>query len=601
MKRWLIRLAIRILKQYSENAEPFDSDYLLRKLPMEVAVYDRDGKYIFVNEYYCPDEMLRRQLPGRDDYFYFSQIGAETGPLKKREENRQKALAEKRIVHFTEGIYLARTDKTRYYKRFAQPFADGAYVALFGSDLTAVVHAQKELKYLAYHDKLTGLFNRDAFNEQLDQVLMELERLPEKTTVALLFCDLDNFKLVNDSLGHDYGDRVLQEVSRRLRETLRKSDRIYRLGGDEFVVILKNLKNDYEAGLVAQKLIAAISQPYIINQTTINYLSASVGIVLMPQNGTNRELLIKKADTAMYLAKKQGKDGYRFYSDQISQTASRTMQLEKNLRELVVKGVFNEQMHIVYQPIFEKENDNHFRIAGGEALIRWKSPDSGMVPPSQFIPIAEKSNLIIPIGQWVLERSLYEYRNFYQITGNREFYLSVNLSTKQLHSNKLIGLIRELIETLDINPRMLQFELTETSYLEQDERVIRNLHALIDLGVRIAIDDFGSGYASMSYLQRVPATAIKIDRAFVNNLENNRQHREMIRSIIQLSKNLKLDIIAEGVEDVHQLQILDKYKCTKYQGFLFGRPVSYADFSKALSKNSSMEINLSVAAASALS
>ena len=394
---------------------------------------------------------------------------------------------------------------------------------------------------------------------------------------------------------------MLQEVSRRLRETLRKSDRIYRLGGDEFVVILKNLKNDYEAGLVAQKLIAAISQPYIINQTTINYLSASVGIVLMPQNGTNRELLIKKADTAMYLAKKQGKDGYRFYSDQISQTASRTMQLEKNLRELVVKGVFNEQMHIVYQPIFEKENDNHFRIAGGEALIRWKSPDSGMVPPSQFIPIAEKSNLIIPIGQWVLERSLNEYRDLYQIIGNREFYLSVNLSTKQLHSKKLAGLIRELIETLNINPRMLQFELTETSYLEQDERVIRNLHALIDLGVRIAIDDFGSGYASMSYLQRVPATAIKIDRAFVNNLENNRQHREMIRSIIQLSKNLKLDIIAEGVEDVHQLQILDKYKCTKYQGFLFGRPVSYADFSKALSKNSSMEINLSVAAASALS
>ena len=592
MKKWIIKFAYWLLKRTDNAFFSFDSMYLLKKLPLEVAVYDRQGRYVFVNDYYCPEESLRNSLVGKDDYYYFSQIGADIGPLEKRRQNRVKALSDKRIIHFTESINLTAKNKTLYYKRYFRPLDNGDYTAFVGSDLTAVIHAQKELKYLAYHDKLTGLFNRDAFNEQVDQVLMELERLADGTIVALLFCDLDNFKLVNDSLGHDYGDRVLQDVSRRLRQTLRKSDQIYRIGGDEFVVVLRNLKNDFEAGMVAQKLIDVLSKPYEINNTTINYVSASVGIVLMPQNGTNREVLIKKADTAMYLAKKHGKKEYRYYSDSHTKSAVRSMRMEKNLRELVINGDFNQQLDIVYQPIYEKEKENSYRIAGTEALIRWNNPDIGAVRPSQFIPIAEKSNLIIPIGQWVLERALKDFRQLGQYDRTDKLYLSVNLSTKQLHSKELIEIIAGLIKELDIKPQKIQCELTETSYLEQNERVIRNLRELIELGIRIAIDDFGSGYASMAYLQRIPASAIKIDRLFVSNLAKNKHHQELIRSIIQLGKNMNMDIIAEGVEDISQLRFLDEHKCNKYQGFLFGRPTGLNTFRQMLERRPRLEFKL---------
>ncbi len=594
MRKLIEKLAYWILKKVSSQAVPFNSLSLVDKLPMDVAVYDREGRYIYVNENYCPEETIRKQLPGRDDYFFFEQINADQNLLTVRNINRLKALEKNSKVHYLETIHWKHKENVTYYYRNFLPIENGKYILSYGSNRTAMFLAQRELKYLAHHDKLTGLHNRDAFNEQVDQVLREQERITDGTIVALLFCDLDNFKLVNDSHGHDHGDIVLKEVADRFRKTLRKSDQIFRIGGDEFVVVLRNLKNDFEAGLVAQKLIHTISQPYVIGDISINYVSMCVGIVLVPNNGLEREALVKKADTAMYHAKKRGKKGYRFYSEQLTEATILSLKMEKNLRELVINEDFGKQFDIEYQPIYRKEDDNHFRIVGSEALVRWHNPDIGYVHPGHFIPVAEKSDLIIPIGQWVLERALKDFRELDKSAKMDNFYISVNLSAKQLHSKELVEVIQEVINRFGIDPNKLQFELTETSYLAKDEVVYDNLKALRNIGVKIAIDDFGSGYASMVYLQRVPASTLKIDRSFVKYLEKNEHHKELVRSIIQLGKNLHMSIVAEGVENMGQLRFLEKHECDKLQGFLFSKPISFTKLSKELKQNRMINIRPTV-------
>ena len=585
MRKLIEKLAYWILKKVSSHSVPFNNLYLVDKLPMDIAVYDREGRYVYVNENYCPDEAIRKKLIGRDDYFYFEQINANQSLLTIRNTNRTKALEKNSKVHFLEAIHWNHKENITYYYRNFLPIEGGKYVLSYGSNRTAMFLAQKELKYLAHHDKLTGLHNRDAFNEQVDQVLREQERVIDGTIVALLFCDLDNFKLVNDSHGHDHGDMVLKEVADRFRKTLRKSDQIFRIGGDEFVVVLRNLKNDFEAGLVAQKLIHSISQPYVIGEISINYVSMCIGIVLVPHNGLERESLVKKADTAMYHAKKRGKKGYRFYSEELTEATILSLKMEKNLRELVINRDFGKQFDIEYQPIYGKDNAHRYRIVGSEVLVRWNNPDIGYVHPGHFIPVAEKSDLIIPIGQWVLERALKDFRKLEQSAKVEKFYVSVNLSAKQLHSKELVKVIQEVINRFGIDPEKLQFELTETSYLAKDEQVYDNLKALRNIGVKIAIDDFGSGYASMVYLQRVPASTLKIDRSFVRHLAGNEHHRELVRSIIQLGKNLNMDIVAEGVEDWEQLQFLEGHNCDRFQGFLFSKPISFTKLNKELELN----------------
>ena len=590
MKKMIEKLAYWVLKKVSSQSIPFNSQKLIDKLPLDVAVYDRQGRYVYVNKNYCPDDALRKQLIGRDDYFFFEKVNAKQDLLTIRNINRVKALEKNKTVHFLETIRWNHKNNETYYYRYFLPIEDGKYVLFYGSNRTATKLAQNELKYLAYHDKLTGLHNRDAFNERVDQVLREQERVTDNTIVALLFCDLDNFKLVNDSHGHDHGDMVLKEVAKRLIRTLRKSDQIFRIGGDEFVVVLRNLKNDFEAGLVAQKLIHTVSQPYVIGEVSINYISMCVGIVLVPQNGLERESLVKKADTAMYHAKKRGKKGYRFYSEQLTEATILSLKTEKNLREMVINKDFGNQFDIEYQPIYKKEDDYHFRIVGSEALVRWNNPDIGCVRPGHFIPVAEKSDLIIPIGQWVLERALQDLRKLEESAKTDDFYVSVNLSTKQLYSKELIEAIQDVINRFSIEPKKLQFELTETSYLAKDEIVYNNLKELRNIGVKIAIDDFGSGYASMVYLQRVPASSLKIDRSFVRHLTINEHHRELVRSIIQLGKNLKLEIVAEGVEEFKQLRFLETHKCDRFQGFLFSKPMNFTKFSEELKKNALIDI-----------
>jgi len=570
---------------------------ILDKVPMEVAVYSTKGNYTFVNRQYVPDGDLAREIIGRDDEYLFRLLGIDVESARMRRDNFNKALTEKRTVRFTEKLHFKAKDKIVYYKRFFQPvFAENGEdikaVTLFGSNITAIIHAQQELKYIAHHDKLTGLHNRDAFNEQLDQIILEAERDPLNRLTAIIFCDLDNFTLVNDSLGHDAGDKVLREAAQRMKDTLRKSDQIFRLGGDEFVCLAKNIRNDLDASRIAMKLIEALSSPYYFSGAKISYLSNSVGIVLFPRDGKDRDTLVKRADMAMYTAKKEGKNGYRFFSQKLNDESQNRLKLERDLHDLVNNCSFDNHLRVFYQPIVERSLKGGFKIIGSEALLRWQNPEMGLIPPKVFIPIAEENNLIEPIGEWVFYQSCKEFRKLAE-EFNYPLYVSVNFSAKQLHSKNLIPGIEKIIAEFNVSPENLQFELTETSYLVDDKMVAANLKQIEELGIRIAIDDFGVGFASLVYLLKVPATVIKIDRSFISRLTTNRRHRDLVKSIIILGKNLNKEVIAEGVEKMEQVDFLKEQQCDKYQGYLFSKPMPFGDYRKLLQKDKEIHMIIS--------
>jgi diguanylate cyclase (GGDEF)-like protein len=560
---------------------------LFQNVPVEIAIYDVDRKYRYVNNLYAVDEKLRAKIIGKDDAFYFRKIGINSDCVEKRQVNFSKALEQKRTIRFTEKLEFTHKKKVLYYKRSFQPiFSDTdnkiTGVCLYGSDLTAVIHGQQELKYLAFHDKLTGLKNRDGFYEQLDQIIIDLPRDTEKRFSAILFCDLDNFKLVNDSLGHDIGDMVLVEASKRIKNSLRKTDFVFRLGGDEFTVIIRHLHNHFEAGMVASKIIHNLSQPYRIRGHNITYLSTSVGIVLITEQAGDRETIVKKADTAMYESKRKGKNQFQFYTESMSEDSLNRLQIENNLQNMVRNNEFSKQLKMLYQPIIEQKDDGKFKIIGSEALLRWNSPELGRVLPGAFIGIAEETNLISSMGDWILQKVC---KDIYPVTGeNEDFYVSINLSAKQLKSEHIVEKIKRIIKLVKIRPENIQLELTETSYMEDEKEVSQRIAELRELGVRLAIDDFGIGFASLVYLQNIPASTIKIDRSFVRHVCSSKKDQQLVKSIIDMGINLEKDVVAEGVEKPEHLQFLGSQRCHKYQGYLFSRPLTLNDLKKILRK-----------------
>ncbi|MGD9900861.1 MAG: putative bifunctional diguanylate cyclase/phosphodiesterase [Calditrichaceae bacterium] len=577
----------------SGDTEPvsFKNEYmLLQKVPMEVAVYNSEGKYEFVNELYLVDAKLRKSILGKDDDYFFKLMGISSDSSLKRKENFARVLTEKKTIRFTEELYFHEKNKSLYYKRYYQPiFKDNeskeiSHICFFGSNLTAVVLSQKELKYLAYHDKLTGLRNRDAFYEQLDQILLESERDAARSINAVLFCDLDNFKLVNDTLGHDIGDMVLKEAAKRMNDSLRKSDYVFRLGGDEFTVIARRLKQEFQASTVAERLIKNLSEPYFIKNHKITYLTPSIGIVFFPRDGKDRETLVKNADIAMYNAKKRGKNNYQFFSKDMTDKSMNRLKIENNLRTMVKDKTFDKQLKMVYQPIIEKKTNGDYKVVGSEALVRWQNPELGAVPPVSFIPIAEENNLINRLGDWIFNKTCQEFNSVIRKI-NPNLYVSINLSAKQLKSTNMIKSLERILKASDIDPKYIQLELTETSYLDDQKEVITNINELNRLGIKLAIDDFGIGFASLVYLHKIPATSIKIDRSFIQHIGTSEKNKELVKSIIVLGQNLNKEVIAEGVEEPEHLAFLGAQKCYKYQGYLFSKPLDLADFGKLVEKD----------------
>ncbi len=553
-----------------------------QNLPTEFAIFDLSGRYKFANSKYIREDEVREQIIGENDEFYFDKVGINSECVAKRKEMFERVIQDKKTVRFTEKLIFSDTNKTLYYKRSFQPvFENGnpenlSEVHLFGDNMTAVIHSQQELKFLAYHDKVTGLRNREAFYQELDQVVYESERKTDEFLSAVLFCDLDNFKLVNDSLGHDVGDNVLREVANRMMTCLRKSDFVFRLGGDEFTVLVKNLNHDYEAGDIAEKLIKNLALPYEIGTHKINYLTVSTGIVIFPRDGSERELLVKRADTAMYNAKKNGKNNFRFFSEAMTAQSLERLKVENNLRRIVNGQKYEEEFVLHYQPIIEKKRNGNFKIIGAEALIRWQNEELGFVSPDKFIPIAEKTDLINYIGEWVLRKGCLDLKKLNE-RFKRPLYVSVNFSAKQLRYADVVDNLKKVIRETGINPANLQLEFTETAYLDKQVAIIDRIKELEDMGCKIAIDDFGVGYASLAYLQKIPASTIKIDRSFISDMHMSEEHEAFVKAILTLGKNLNKEIIAEGVERMQHLDILSMQKCYKYQGFLFSKPMLIED------------------------
>jgi diguanylate cyclase (GGDEF)-like protein len=438
-------------------------------------------------------------------------------------------------------------------------------------DISARKSAEERVQYLATHDGLTGLPNRALFGELLNLAIGTAKRY--KRQFAVLFIDLDRFKIINDSLGHEAGDVMLREIALRLRDCLRASDVVARLGGDEFVVLLSEVSDQVQAEVVARNILAATMRPVMILGQECR-VTASIGICLHPADGQDDLAVLKNADMAMYLAKEEGKNNFQFYSAAIHTHAAGRLALETNLR----RALELDQFTLHYQAMVDFKTG---AITGVEALLRWNNPELGAVSPTQFIPVAEDMGLIVPIGKWVLREACTQNVEW-QRQGLPPVRISVNLSMRQLDDPDLVAEIEAVLKETGLLPDLLELEVTESAIMHNAERTVRVLAAIKGLGVRLAIDDFGTGYSSLAQLKRFPIDTLKVDRSFVREIPDNAGDRAIAEAIIAMGKTLSLTIVAEGVETPEQQAFLSEHNCDVMQGYYFSTPVAPEDFATLL-------------------
>jgi len=432
-------------------------------------------------------------------------------------------------------------------------------------DISDRKRAEEQIEFHAYHDVLTNLPNRKLFTDRLTQSISRARRSGK--SLAVMFVDLDHFKSINDTLGHEMGDELLLEMAGRLSANIREYDTVARLGGDEFTIILSELRQPEDAVNVAEKVRSAIEQPLSIAGTSIE-VSASIGIALYPDDGADAESLLRNADSAMYRAKEAGRNTYQLCTDDMKRRAVERLSLETRLRRAITEG----QLVLHYQPQISLTTGS---VIGVEALVRWNDPERGLVHPSAFIPLAEESRLILPLGEWVLRTACTQMRAW-QDAGLDVPMMSVNLSLRQFQQYDIVQSVRHVLAETGLDAGALELEITETAAMQNAESTVEVLQALRELGVSIAIDDFGTGYSSLNYLKRFPITAVKIDRAFVRDLATSDGDAAIVSAVVGIARALKLRVIAEGVETEEQLSFLRRRNCDAAQGYLFSRPVAAA-------------------------
>ncbi len=452
------------------------------------------------------------------------------------------------------------------------------YVATF-TDISMIKAAADEIQQLAFFDSLTHLPNRRLLMDRLKHALSASARNGRQG--AVLFLDLDHFKVLNDSLGHDIGDLLLQQVAERLTACVREGDTVARLGGDEYVVVLEDLsEQDLEAAAqtetIANKILAALNQPYMLNEHE-HHITPSIGIAVFKNHNSTIEELLKQADIAMYQAKKAGRNTLRFFNPQMQISITARVALERELR----KAIDNQQLHLYYQ--IQVDNSGH--PLGAEALIRWLHPERGLVSPAQFIPLAEETGLILPIGHWVLDTACAQIKAWHKNAHTRDLTLSINVSARQFRQADFVAQVSAAIERHSIDPMQLKLELTESLLLENIEDTIDSMIALGEIGVQFSLDDFGTGYSSLQYLKRLPLFQLKIDQSFVRDIVTDSHDRSIVRTIIAMAQSLYLNVIAEGVETEEQRELLLSNGCKRYQGYLFGKPVPIDQFNAALKQD----------------
>ena len=471
------------------------------------------------------------------------------------------------LFDMTMRIYHPQKGQWRWIRAVSNPvFDDWGKATHFNGlmvDVTELKVAHEEMERLASYDPLTGLPNRRLFRDRLDQALKIAHR--HEQTLALLYLDLDNFKRVNDSLGHDAGDRLLQTVAERIRACVRDEDTVSRLGGDEFVVLLSAVHGSSASDRVARKILDALRLPIWLEGQEV-VVTGSIGITLIPEDSADPAVILRNADLAMYRAKETGRNRYEFFQIELNQEVIRRLSLEAELR----RALDREELILYFQPVVRTED---LEVVGVEALARWQHPEQGLILPDQFIPVAEDSGLIMPIGQHMLRRAIEQLHRLQAQGTKQHLSVAVNLSARQLQDRSLADTIDGLLSHRSVPPNALVLEITESILMDDVKNTSVLLEQLREIGVRISVDDFGTGYSSLSYLKRLPVNSLKVDRSFVRDIPHDKNDMEITAAVIAMAHKLELSVVAEGVETPLQLEFLRTNSCDFAQGFLFGRPM----------------------------
>ncbi|MGE8205689.1 EAL domain-containing protein [Heyndrickxia sp. NPDC080065] len=533
-----------------------------------VAITDNRGKIIYANKKFCDISKYRQgELIGEDHRIlnsgyhpksYFKSMWKTIGSGKIWSgEIKNKAK--------DGSFYWVHTTIVPFLNEKGKPYQ---YIAI-RQDISDLKKLEEQLLYNAYHDELTGLSNRRCFNEELN---MWLSMKSQTNQLAIIFLDIDRFKYINDTLGHSKGDYLLKSISKRLSRHLKGFVDVYRFGGDEFTIVIKN-RSLVEVKEIVRRVQSIFKKPFLLHNNPY-YFSPSIGISFAPQDGTDIETLVKKADLAMYRAKESGNNSVRFYSNDVHDIFSKNMKIEMALREAIAK----KELVLYYQPLIDL---NEQKMIGVEALIRWHHPTDGMIPPSEFIPIAEETGLILPISEWVLETACKQLKQW-QNAGLPSFFVAVNLSPYLFESDGLVELINKIIQQNQIRPELLELEITE-SLMQDPENALLLLEGLKLIGVSLSIDDFGTGYSSLAHLKRFPVNTLKIDRTFIEDISID--DGVIVKTIMTMAQQLGLNVIAEGIETKEQLDFLSQHSCAIGQGYLFSRPVPSENITDMIRKS----------------
>ncbi len=551
--------------------------YLVNTSPDIIYILDQDGHFTFINE--RVETLLgydQKELVGKHYSILVHQKDIEVARYvfnERRVGDRASRNVELRLKckdDSSQRFFNTRTlpielSSMGIYQDESTP-KKKTYLGTYGvaRDITERKMAEETINFQAYHDLLTNLPNRALLRDRLSLAITQAKR--EEEMLAVMFLDLDRFKNINDSLGHVIGDELLQQVSTRLKSCIREGDTLARFGGDEFTLLLPKIaRGNEDVSKIAEKINEVLKEPFMIDNNEL-YVSASIGISIYPRDGTNMDSLIKHADIAMYHVKDTGKNNYRFYSTDMTTPYFQNLSLETGIR----KALDNDEFHLMYQP---QINIKTGEIVGVEALLRWNHPEHGSITPAEFIPFAEETGMIVEIGHWVLRNACSELKRW-RDAGLPEIRMSINMSARQLAEKTVVKHIAGLLKDYGLPGHCLEIEITENTIMSDMDSVIHKLKELSKRGIYIAIDDFGTGYSSLSYLHKLPIQTLKIDRAFIKEVNMKHAGNSIINTIVAMAKGLNLNVIAEGVETQQQLDYLQEIDCNEAQGFLFGKPLT---------------------------
>jgi diguanylate cyclase (GGDEF)-like protein/PAS domain S-box-containing protein len=574
-ERQLKKQNLRMLEQIRESERLHR--YLVNTSPDIIYILDPDGCFSFINDRigsllgYDSGELIGKhysilihQEDSEQARYVFNE--RRVGDRASRNiELRLKCKDERASRYFENRTLPIELSSMGIYKTDNNS-KKNTYLGTYGvaRDITERKIAEETINFQAYHDLLTKLPNRALLRDRLSLAISQAKR--DDDMLAVMFLDLDRFKNINDTLGHIVGDELLQQVSARLKSCIREGDTLARFGGDEFTLLLPKIsKVNEDISRVAEKIINELKAPFHIDGNEL-YVSTSIGISIYPRDGTNIDSLIKYADIAMYHVKDQGKNGYQFYNNEMTTPYFQNLSMESGIR----RALENEEFSLVYQPQINLKSGE---ITGVEALLRWHHPEHGLVPPSEFIPFAEASSLIVDVGQWVLRHACAELKRW-RDAGLPEIRMAINMSARQLAEKDIIKTITRTLKDYGLPGRALELEITENEIMDDMDSVVHKLKELSASGIAIAIDDFGTGYSSLSYLHKLPIHTLKIDRAFIKEMLMSNDRNSIINTIVAMAKGLNLKVIAEGVETQQQLDFLREIDCDTAQGFFFGKPLT---------------------------